>query len=313
MAKEKTNEISIEEIEKKNNLNIKTTTDLSSISSGSYTIDAATNINGYKRGTVIEIFGPESCGKSTIVLHAIAEHQKVITDKKVVLIDYEYSFDASYARSVGVDINNLLVYQPNSMEQGYDMIIDLAKSGLCSLIVIDSHTAAPPQKILEGEMSDVTMGLQARNNSKFLMMIKGVLSKTQTTLIGVSQTRSNIGSMGGGDIPTGGNAWKFYSDMRFKVWKSLDKEKGLNCTTLDVVKNKCATPWGKAEFDIVWGEGIDTIQEIVNMAVDKKIVEKSGSWYSYNGTKLGQGFNNVKILLDDNIELFNEIKEKVLS
>lgn len=314
MSKEKKSpDLVLAELEKKYGMEKITKGNKEVISSGSFTIDKATHLNGYPKGKLIEIYGPESSGKSTIVLHAIAEAQRVVKDKKVALIDYEYSFDAEYAQSVGVDLEKLLVYQPDSQESGYDMIIGLLTEELCSMIVIDSHTAAIPVKVIEGEMGDSTVGLQARNNSKFLGKIKGLLDKSGTILLAVSQTRVNIGGMGDTNVPTGGSAWKFYADMRLKVWKSLEKEKEQNKTTVDIVKNKCANPFGKAEFNIVWGKGIDRIQEILDFAVEKDVVKRSGSWFSYGDIKLGQGANGVKELFENNPELYEEIKNKVLS
>lgn len=282
------------------------------IDSGSYTINRATGLGGYPLGKLIELFGQESCGKSTIVLHAIASFQKNLPEKKVALFDYEYSFDLGYAKSVGVDVDKLLIYQPNTQEQGYDMIIGLLEKEVCSLIVIDSHTSAIPTKILEGEMGDATIGIAARNNSKFLGKIKGLLEKSQTLCLAVSQTRTNIGGMGDVNVPTGGNSWKFYSDLRFKIWKSNDKVNELNKTTLDVIKNKCAIPFGKAEFDIVWGKGIDNAGEIIDMGCESGVIKKAGSWFSYEGTKIGQGKDSVRELFAKNPELFEEIKQKVL-
>lgn len=299
------------ELEKKYGLGKANTNAISVVRSGSYMIDRATNLGGYPKGKLIEIFGQESSGKSTIVLHAIAQYQKQIPNKKVALIDYEYSFDLVYAKALGVDVDALLVYQPDNQEQGYDMILGLLEKEIVSLVVIDSHTAAIPQKIIEGEMGDATMGLAARNNSKFLGKVKGLLDKSGATMLAVSQTRVNIGGMGDTNVPTGGNAWKFYADMRFKVWKSLDKEGQFNITTLDVIKNKCAKPFGKAEFNINWGTGIDNEQEILDLAVGLNIVKKSGSWFSYGDMKIGQGSKSVKELFRTNPEFYDEVVERV--
>lgn len=305
-------ESKIADLEKKFGLATAKKEELKVVSSGSYTIDKATGLGGYPLGKIIEIFGPESSGKSTILLHAIKSFQTNVPDKKVALFDYEHSWDKRYAASIGVDVDNVLIYQPDDQEQGYDMIIGLLEAEACSLIMIDSHTSAMPKKIIEGEMSDITMGLQARNNSKFLGKIKGLLAKSNTLLMAVSQTRANIGGMAPGDISTGGNGWKFYADMRFKVWKSLDKEKELNKTTLDVIKNKCEKPFGKAEFNIDWGTGVDNVGEIIDIAEELDIVKRAGSWYSYGEVKIGQGMNGVKKTMDENEELYNEIKTKVI-
>jgi recombination protein RecA len=314
MSKEKkTPEAVLAELEKKYGLQKVTKEEIKIVDSGSHAINKATNLNGYPVGKLIEIYGQESGGKSTIVLHAIAQFQKSIPEKKAVLVDYEYSFDPRYAAKLGVDIKNLIIYQPDNQESGYDMIINLLEEQICSVIVIDSHTAAIPLKVIEGEMGDSTIGLQARNNSKFLGKVKGLIDKSNTTIIAVSQTRTNIGGMGDVNVPTGGNAWKFYADMRLKVWKSNDKANELNKTTVEVIKNKCAVPFGKAEFNIVWGLGIDNQQEIIDFAVEHNIIKKAGSWYSYGETKLGQGTAGVKEMFDSNPEMYEEIKNLVLN
>jgi recombination protein RecA len=300
--------------------------DMQIINTGSYNLDRATGVGGYVKGKVVELYGPESSGKSTIALHAIAAFQEAIPDKMVALFDYEYSFDMVYAKKLGVDLSKdkqgnykrFRIYQPDTQEIGYDMIIGMVEKGLVSLIVIDSHTAAPPKSILEGDMDDSTYALQARNNSKFLMKIKGLLDKSKTTLIAISQLRANIGGMSHGNKPpapitTGGSAFKFYADMRFKIWKANDIEHESNATTVEVVKNKCAPPYGKAEFDIVWGEGIDNYTEIIKMASEYGIIKQSGSWYSYKEDKIGQGKAQVKELLKDNPELFIEIRDLCLN
>jgi len=317
MSKEKKEERShdqiLAELEKKWGLQKAVVLPKEIVSTGSYTLDIATGLGGYPKGKLIEIYGPESSGKSTMMLHALAEFQKACPDKKAALIDYEYSFDAAYATSLGVDVDSLLIYQPDSQESGYDMILGLVTSGICSLVVIDSYTAAIPLKIIQGEMGDATMGLQARNNSKFLGKLKGLIEKSNTTVIGVSQTRVNIGGMGEVNTPTGGSAWKFYPDMRFKVWKSNDKDKGLNRTTIDVVKNKCSAPFGKAEFNIVWGEGIDNYIEILEIACERGVAKQAGSWYSFGDIKLGQGSNGVRTTFEDNPELFEEVKKLAMA
>lgn len=314
MSKEKKSpELVLAELEKKYGMHKIKISTIDVVSTGSYTLNAATNVNGYPKGKLIEIFGAESSGKSTMVLHAIAEFQKAEPSKRAALIDYEYSFDAKYAASLGVNVDNLLIYQPDNQEVGYDMIISLLEEELCSLIVIDSHTAAIPLKIIEGDMAASTIGLQARNNSKFLGKVKGLIDKSKCTIIAVSQTRVNIGGMGDVNVPTGGSAWKFYADMRFKVWKSNDKDNELNKTTIDVVKNKCGVPFGKAEFNIIWGEGIDTLQEIISIALEQGVIKRAGSWYSYGDIKLGQGTEGVKNAFADNPEMLEEIKIKIFN
>jgi recombination protein RecA len=282
------------------------------VGTGSYYLNLATGIGGYPRGKIIEIYGPESSGKSTISLHAIVENQRAFPDKSVALFDYENSFDKNYAYSLGVDLAKLRIYQPDNQEQGYDMILGLVESGFCSLIIIDSHTSAIPKAIIEGDMSDATMGLQARNNSKFLGKIKGILARSGTTLFAISQTRNQIGGMSNtGPVSTGGNAWKFYADMRLKVWKELKKENESNWTTVDVIKNKCAPPFGQAKFNIVWGEGIDNYGEIIEMGVELGVIQKSGSWLAIGEIKV-QGAEKLKAYFQDNPDFYREIKKEVL-
>lgn len=298
--------------EKKYSMDRAEVKDMVVVPSGSYTLDKATGIGGIPLRKVIEIWGDFSSGKSTLVLHITVQFQKAFPDKRVALFDYENAFDKEYAIKLGVDVTKLLIYQPNNQEVGYDLILELIDKDACSLIIIDSHTSATPQKIIDGDMTDATMGLQARNNSKFLAKVKGLLNEHNCTLVAISQTRVNIGGMGDVNVPTGGNGWKFYADMRFKLWKSVDKKESLNKTTLDVVKNKCAAPFGKAEFNIDWGKGIDNMQEILDLAIEMNIIKQSGSWYSMGEMKLGQGSNGVKEMFCENVELYEEIKNKVL-
>jgi recombination protein RecA len=303
----------IADLEKKFGLASTKPKDADVVSTGSYRLNIATGIGGYPRGKIIEIFGQESSGKSTMSIHAIAEYQKAFPDLIVALFDFENSFDKNYAYNLGVDTNKLKIYQPDNQEQGYDMILGLADKGVCSLIIIDSHTSAIPKEIIAGDMSDATMALQARNNSKFLGKIKGSLTKTNTTLFAVSQTRNQIGGMGGGTgaTSTGGNAWKFYADVRLKVWKELKKEQEMNVTTVDVIKNKCAPPYGQAKFNIVWGEGIDTYVEIIQMGIEFDLIKQSGSWLAVGDVKL-QGIEKLKEFFLDNGEFFREIRKQVL-
>lgn len=303
----------LDKLEKKYGLGKADVKKLTIVSTGSIQFNIAMKIGGTALGKMYEIFGPESSGKSTITLHQIAEYQKAFPEKKVALIDFEYTFSPEYAEAIGIDVENLLIYQPTTMEEGYDMIIDLIKNDLVSLVVIDSQTAAAPKAILEGEMSDSTISLQARLNSKFCLKVRGLLSLHGCSLIFVSQLRDNIGSMSGETaITTGGKAIRFYSDVRWKIWKLNDKDHELNKTTIDVVKNKIANPYGKAVVNILWGIGFDKMGEILSYAEDFGIIKRGGAWYSYGETKIGQGLEKVKNLMEDNPELYSEIEAKVL-
>jgi recombination protein RecA len=281
-------------------------------STGSIQLDRAMKIGGTALGKIIEIYGEESSGKSTIILHQIAEYQKAFPEKRVVLFDYEYSFDPTYAESIGVDMNKLLIYQPDNQELGYDMLLALISKELISCAVIDSQTAAAPKAIVNGEMSDSTISLQARNNSKFCLKVKGLLSIHKVALFIISQTRDNIGGMSTGKIPTGGNAFKFYADVRWKVWKMNDKDHELNKTTIDVIKSKVGKPFGQAKINILWGEGFDKIGEIIEYAEEFKIIKRGGAYYSYEGSIIGQGLEKTKAMLKDNPELLEEITKKVV-
>lgn len=295
------------ELEKKNGLEKANVSDLQVISTGSLMLNAATNLGGVPVGKIIEVQGPESSGKSTATLHQIAEFQKAIPNKQCALFDYENSFDKEYAENLGVDVDKLLIYQPDNQEQGLNMLHDLMVNDLISLAVIDSHTAAPPQKVVEGEIGDSTIGLQARNHSTFLSKIKGLCGKHNCTIYAVSQTRANIGGYGPSDNTTGGNSWKFYADMRFRFTKSVDKDKELNETTITVIKNKCAQPFGVAKFNIVWGEGFDYLGELIDILIEKKVINKGGAWLTYGDLKI-QGKEKFKELLKDNQELKTELE-----
>jgi recombination protein RecA len=268
-------------------------------------------IGGTATGKIIELMGLESSGKSTIVLHQIAEYQKAFPNKRVALFDYEHSLDKKYAAKIGVDIDKLLIYQPDYMEQGYDMILGLISNDIVSCVVVDSQSAAPPKAVLEGEMGDSTIGLQARINSKFCQKVKGLLAFHNTTLFIVSQMRDKIGGMGEGMTTTGGRAYQFYADVRWKLWKTANKENEVNITTIDVIKSKVGKPFGQAKVGILWGIGFDKIGEIIDYAVEFNIIQKSGSWFAYGETKLGQGTKAVKALFADNPEFADEIKQKV--
>jgi len=316
MAKKKIEKVGIEAeidiLEKKYGMSRAPLSQLTVTSTGSIQLNLATNIGGTPLGKMIEIFGPESSGKSTIVLHQIAEYQKAFPERRAVLIDFEHSFDSIYASSIGVNTDTLLLYQPDNQEQGYDMILGLIQKEIASLIVIDSQTAAAPKAVVDGEMGDATIAIQARNNSKFCLKVKGLLSLHNTTLIFVSQTRDRIGGMGETSGTTGGNAIKFYADMRWKIWKMNDKAHESNKTTIDVIKNKLGNPFGQAKVDILWGKGFDKMGEIIDYAVQFDIIQKGGAWYAYGETKLGQGIEKTKQLFEDNPELYEEIYNKVM-
>ena len=300
-------------LEKKYGMGKSNITDLIITSTGSIQLNRAMGIGGTALGKMIEIFGEESSGKSTVTLHQIAEYQKAFPEKRTALFDYEHSFDPLYATTLGVDMEKLLIYQPDDQESGYNMILGLIEKELVSCIVIDSQTAAPPKAIVDGDIGDATISLQARNNSKFCLKVKGQLSVHKVALFIISQTRDNIGGMSSGKIPTGGNSFKFYADARWKIWKMNDKENEQNKTTIDVIKSKISKPFGQAKLNILWGVGFDTVGEILDYALEFKIIKQSGSWFSYEETKLGQGVENVKSLLKDNPELLEEITNLVMT
>jgi recombination protein RecA len=304
----------LETLEKKYGLHRASPEDLTIVSTGSIQLNQAMGIGGTALGKIIELWGAESSGKSTIALHQIAEYQKAFSNKRVALLDFEYTFDKVYAKSLGVDFDKLLIYQPDTQENGYDMALGLIEKELVSCIVIDSQTAAVPKAVLEGDMGDSTIALQARNNSKFCLKVKGLLSIHKVTLFFISQTRDRIGSMSSeSTITTGGNAIKFYADVRWKIWKMNDKEHECNKTTIDVVKSKVSNPFGQAKINILWGIGFDTLGEIIDYAEELGIIERHGAWYSYGEIKLGQGTNGVKKVFNDNPELLEEITEKVMN
>lgn len=284
------------------------------VPSGSFGLDIATNINGVPIGKLIEMFGPESSGKSTMALHFIAEFQR--SGRRAMLVDSEQSFDKQYATAVGVKVDDLLYSQPECLEDAYNIMETVIKSQQVGLIVFDSHTSCMPRKIVDGEVGDATMALAARVNSTGLAKLHQILSSNKVTVVGISQIRQNIGGYGDPNVTTGGLAWKFYSDMRFKVSKQVDKANDQNKTTVDVIKNKCGAPFGKAEFMIKWGEGVDRQQEIIDLAVEYKIIDLGGAgWYALkdgSGTKL-QGDKKLKDFLSDNPTYASEMETKVLT
>lgn len=284
------------------------------IPSGSLGLDIALGIGGYPRGRVIEIYGPESSGKTTLTLHAIAEAQKA--GGIAAFVDAEHAFDRTYAEKLGVDVENLIISQPDNGEQALEITDNLIRSGAIDIIVIDSVAALTPKAEIEGEMGDSKMGLQARLMSQALRKLTATISKTKCTAIFINQLREKIGVMfGNPETTTGGNALKFYSSVRLDIRrvsqiKTGDEATG-NHVRVKVVKNKVAPPFRQAEFDIMFGEGISKVGEILDVGVEKGIVQKSGSWYSYSDTKLGQGRDAVKDLLKDNPELAEELEEKI--
>lgn len=300
-------------LEKKYGLGRAPIDELTIVSTGSIQLNQAMEIGGTAVGKMIELFGENSCGKSTLCLHQMAEYQKAFPEKKVALLDFENSFDKKYAEAIGVNTDDLLIYQPDCQEVGYNMVLALIEKDIVSCIVIDSQTAACPKAIIDGEMGDSTIGLQARNNSKFCMKVKGLLTIHKTTLFIISQTRSNIGGYGEPTITSGGNAIKFYADARWKIWKIGDKEHKTNKTTVDVVKSKIGKPFGQAKFQIQWGIGISKEREVLDYAIEFNIIKQAGSWFSYGDSKIEQGIDNVQQLMDDNPELYEEIKKKVIN
>jgi recombination protein RecA len=284
------------------------------VSTGSIGLDSALGIGGLPRGRVVEIYGPESSGKTTLATHVIAEAQK--KGGMCAIIDAEHAFDSSYAQKLGVDIDNLLISQPDYGEQALEIADRLILSGALDVVVIDSVAALVPKGELEGEMGDSKMGLQARLMSQALRKLTATISKTNTICIFINQLREKIGVMfGNPETTTGGNALKFYASVRLDIRRMSqikDGEEAIgNRVKVKVVKNKVAPPFRNAEFDIVFGEGISKIGEILDMGVEMGIVQKSGSWFSYNGDKLGQGREAVKTLLHDNTALADELEAKI--
>lgn len=284
------------------------------IPTGSLTLDIALGIGGLPKGRVIEIYGPESSGKTTLAIHAIANAQKA--GGIAAIVDAEHAFDMNYAQKLGVDISSLLISQPDNGEQGLEIVDNLIRSGAIDIIVIDSVAALTPRSEIEGEMGDSVMGLQARLMSQALRKLTGTISKTKCCCIFINQLREKIGVMfGNPETTTGGNALKFYSSIRLDIRRigQLKEAEAVigNRTRVKVVKNKMAPPFGVAEFDIMYGEGISKVGEIVDIGVEKNIIKKSGSWFSYGETKLGQGRDAVKQIFLDNPELAEEIENKI--
>ncbi len=289
--------------------------DVDAISSGSLGLDIALGVGGYPRGRVVEIYGPESSGKTTLTLHAIAEAQKA--GGIAAFIDAEHAFDRFYAEKLGIDIDNLIISQPDNGEQALEITDNLIRSGAIDIVVIDSVAALTPKSEIEGEMGDSKMGLHARLMSQALRKLTASISKTNCTVIFINQLREKIGVMfGNPETTTGGNALKFYASVRLDIRRSTqikDSNGSVlgNKTRVKVVKNKVAPPFRMAEFDIMYGEGVSKVGEILDIAVENEVVKKSGSWFSYQDTKLGQGRDAVKELIKENPDLMDELEQKI--
>ncbi len=289
--------------------------DVDVIPTGSLLLDLATGVKGYPKGRIVEIYGPESSGKTTLTIHAIAECQK--QGGIAAFIDAEHAFDASYAQALGVNIDDLIISQPDNGEQALEIADNLIRSGAIDLLIVDSVAALTPKAEIEGEMGDSQMGLQARLMSKALRKLTSSIKKANCCTIFINQLREKIGVMfGNPETTTGGNALKFYASMRIDIRRSSQIKNGEdvigNRTKVKVVKNKVAPPFRKAEFDIMYGEGISKVGEIIDLGVDHDIIKKAGSWFSYGDTKLGQGRDAVKQLLLDNPELMEELEVKIV-
>ena len=292
----------------------RTAIDIDVIPSGSLTLDAALGIGGYPKGRIVEIYGPESSGKTTLTLHAIAEVQK--QGGKAAFIDAEHAIDPTYASNLGVNIDELILSQPDSGEQGLQIAEMLVRSNAIDLVVIDSVAALVPQAELDGEVSDNSMGLQARLMSKALRRLSGLMNKTSCTIIFINQLREKIGVMyGNPETTTGGRALKFYSSVRIEIRKSEQIKNGGevigNKANIKVVKNKVSPPFRTTSVDIIYGKGISRDGEILDLAVEHDIVDKSGAWYAYNGEKIGQGRENAKIYLTSHPEIMSEVEDKL--
>jgi len=284
------------------------------IPSGSLTLDLALGVNGYPKGRIIEIYGPESSGKTTLAIHAIAEAQKM--GGIAAFVDAEHAFDQLYAEKLGVDTQNLIISQPDNGEQALEIADNLIRSGAIDIIVIDSVAALTPKAEIEGEMGDSQMGLQARLMSKALRKLTGSINKTNCCCIFINQLRDKIGVMfGNPETTTGGNALKFYASIRIDIRKSSQIKDGEDITgnrvKVKVVKNKVAPPFKKSEFDIMYGEGISKVGEILDLGVELNIIKKSGSWFSYGETRLGQGRDSVKNVIQENPDLMNELEQQI--
>lgn len=288
--------------------------EVETIPSGSLGLDLALGVNGYPRGRIIEIYGPESSGKTTLTLHAIAEAQK--TGGIAAFIDAEHAFDRNYAQKLGVNVDELIISQPDNGEQALEIAENLIRSGAIDVVVIDSVAALTPKSEIEGEMGDSKMGLHARLMSQALRKLTGAISKSNCTVFFINQLRDKIGVMfGNPETTTGGNALKFYASVRIDIRKSSSIKDGDNVignrAKVKIIKNKVAPPFKTAEFDIMYGEGVSKVGEILDLGVEFEIIKKSGSWFSYDDTKLGQGRDAVKQIIKDNPEMMEELEAKI--
>ena len=320
-AKLKTLETALAKIEKTYgkgavmNMGARPVTDVSVIPSGSITLDNALGVGGYPRGRIIEIYGPESSGKTTLAIHAIAEAQKL--GGKAIIIDAEHAFDPTYAEALGVDMDNLYISQPDNGEQALDIAEQVIRSGAVDLVIIDSVAALVPKQEIEGDMGEAKVGLQARLMSQALRKITGAISKSNTACIFINQLREKIGGnmYGPSETTTGGNALKFYASVRLDIRRAGQLKDGDevygNLTRVKVVKNKVAPPFRVALFEILYGQGISRLGEIIDLGESEDLIKKSGSWYSYGATKLGQGKEKAKETLADNPELLEEVTQKI--
>ncbi len=289
-------------------------TEISAISTGSMSLDIATGIGGIPRGRIVEIYGPESSGKTTLTLHMVAEAQKM--GGQAAFIDAEHALDPTYAQNLGVDVDNLLVSQPDTGEQALEICEMLVRSGAVDIVVIDSVAALVPKMEIQGDMGDSHVGLQARLMSQALRKLAGIINKFNTSVIFINQLREKVGVMyGSPEVTTGGRALKFYSTMRLDVRRIETIKMGEqilgNRTRVKIVKNKVAPPFKQAEFDIMYGHGISRSGDVLDCAIGEKIIDKSGSWYSFNGEKIGQGRENVKIYLESNSDIMTAIENKL--
>ncbi len=288
--------------------------DVDVISTGSILLDNALGVGGYPKGRIIEIYGPESSGKTTLALHAIAEVQK--KGGRAAFVDAEHAIDPTYAKALGIDVNELILSQPDSGEQALEIVEMLANSGAIDLIIVDSVAALVPQAELDGVMSDNQVGLQARLMSKGMRKITGILNRCNCTVIFINQLREKVGVIyGNPETTTGGRALKFYASVRIDIRRNEALKQGNdiigNSVNIKIVKNKVASPFKTCKIDIIYGKGISKIGEIIDLAVEYGLIKKSGSWYEYNGNRIGQGRENVKAFLEENTELANELEQKI--